>query len=263
MSAESYPLRHPYIFAVLLVVTVMITGILALVVTDIVEASVLVHWSAMNVALALIGVVLLKRFGWWRRVGFRRSERPGLHFLLWLPLCLILVWNLSQIQTAELVSPERMLLWLAIVALAAFVEEIFFRGLMLRALEPRGLWKAAVLSAVLFGSMHVFNGLTGLDWVIVAGQTAYATAIGFAYAAYVLHTGLIWPVILVHALANFADLIDQETLIGSDPPGEADLIRWSVYVVVFAVYGIWVLKRTTPSPLLDRPGFSADTTHSS
>jgi membrane protease YdiL (CAAX protease family) len=258
MSAESYPLRHPYIFAVLLVVTVMIAGVLALVVTDIVEASVLVHWSAMNVALALIGVVLLKRFGWWRRVGFSRSERPGLHFLLWLPLCPILVWNLSQIQTAELVSPERMLLWLAIVALAAFVEEIFFRGLMLRALEPRGLWKAAVLSALLFGSMHVFNGLTGVDWVIVAGQTAYATAIGFAYAAYVLHTGLIWPVILVHALANFADLIDQETLLGSDPPGEADLIRWSVYVVFFAVYGTWVLKRPTPSPPLNRPSVSGD-----
>lgn len=244
MSAEPWPLRHPYIFAVLLVVTVMLAGVVAVVVADILEASVVVHWSAMNVVLALLGVVMLQRLGWWRRVGFRRSDRPGMDFLLWLPLCPILVWNLTQIHTAELVSAQRMLLWLAITALAAFVEEVYFRGLMLRALESRGLWKAAIVSAALFGAMHVFNILAGADRVIVAGQTAYATAIGFAYAAYVLHTGLIWPVILVHALANFADLMDQETLIGGEAPGEADLVRWSIYVVFFAVYGIWVLKRT-------------------
>jgi len=246
MSAEPYFLRHPYIFAVLLVATVLIAGVVAFVVADIAEVSVVVHWTAMNVVLALIGAVLLKHLGWWRRVGFRRSERPGLHFLLWLPLCPILAWNLSQIQTAELVSPGHMLLWLAITLLGAFVEEIFFRGLMLRALEPRGPWKAAVLSALLFGSMHLFNGVAGFDWGIVAGQAAYASAIGFAYAAYALRTGLIWPVIIVHALANLADLVDQETLLGSDSTGEADLIRWSVYVVIFAVYGTWVLKRTTP-----------------
>jgi hypothetical protein len=198
----------------------------------------------MNVALALVGAALLTRLHWWRHVGFRRSGRPGLDFLLWLPLCPILVWNLSQIQTTELVGPQRMLLWLAITLLAAFVEEVYFRGLVLRALETRRICKAAVVSALLFGSMHVFNLLAGTDAVIVAGQVAYATAIGFAYAAYVLHTGLIWPVILVHALANFADLIDQDKLVGSDTPGEADLIRWSVYVVFFTVYGVWVLKRT-------------------
>jgi membrane protease YdiL (CAAX protease family) len=248
MNAKTFPLRHPYIFAALMLATVLVAGVLAVVVAEIADLSLVVHWSAMSAVLALIGAALLTRLGWWRRVGFRRSERPGLHFLLWLPLCPILLWNLSQIQVAELVGPGRMLFWLALTALAAFVEEVFFRGLMLRALEPRGLWKAAVLSALLFGAMHLFNGLAGFDWGIVAGQAVYAAAIGFAYAAYALRTGLIWPVILVHALANFADLIDQEVLIGSDSPGEADLIRWLIYVVFFAIYGTWVLRRTTPSP---------------
>jgi membrane protease YdiL (CAAX protease family) len=140
-----------------------------------------------------------------------------------------------------------MLGWLVLTTLAAFVEEVFFRGLMLRALEPKGLWKAAVLTALLFGAMHGFNALAGSDLGMVVGQTAYATAIGFAYAAYALHTGLIWPLILVHALANFADLIDRKAIVQADAPGEADLIRWLVYVVFFAVYGVWVLRRTTRS----------------
>lgn len=246
MSAKTFPLRHPYVFAVVLLATVLLAGVLAAVVTEVADLSIVVHWSAMSAVLALIGVVLLTRLGWWHRVGFRRSERPRLDFLLWLPLCPILVWNLSQTQVAELVGPGRALLWLALTGLAAFVEEVFFRGLMLRALEPRGLWKGAVLSALLFGAMHGFNGLAGFDWRMVLGQTAYAAAIGFAYSAYALHTGLLWPVILVHALANFADLIDQEVVVGSEPPGEADLIRWLVYVVFFAVYGTWVLRKTTP-----------------
>jgi len=251
MSAETKVLRHPYVFAVLLVVAVIVAGVLGVVVAEVTGVSLAVQWGGMNVALALIGTFLLTRFGWWRRVGFRRPDRPGPDFLLWLPLCPILIWNLTQIQATELVGPQRMLLWLAMTLLGAFVEETYFRGLMLRALEPRGIWKAAVLSALLFGSMHVFNLLTGTDWTIVGGQTAYATAIGFAYAAYVLYTGLIWPVILVHALANFADLIDQQTLVGSDTAGGADLIRWAIYVVFFAAYGIWVLKRTTASSRRD------------
>jgi membrane protease YdiL (CAAX protease family) len=245
MSTKAFPLRHPYIFAVLLLITILAAGVLASIVTEIANQSLSVHWGSMNGALALIGAVLLTRLGWWRCVGFRRSKRPGFHFLLWLPLCAILVWNLSQIQFTELVDPGRMLLWLGLTALGAFVEEVFYRGLMLRALKSRGIWKAAIVSALLFGSTHVINGLFGFDWGIVAGQTAYAMAIGFAYAAYVLRTGLLWPVILVHALANFADLIDQEVLVGSDSPGEADLIRWLIYVVLFTVYGIWMLKRTT------------------
>jgi len=248
MNANTFPLRRPYLFAVLMLATVLVAGILAVAAAEVANLSVVAHWSAMSAALALIGALLLTRLGWWRRAGFRRSERPGLHFLLWLPLCPILVWNLSQIQVAELASPTRMVLLLALTALAAFVEEVFFRGLMLRALEPRGLWRAALLPALLFGAMHAFNGMFGLDWHIVAGQTVYAMAIGFAYAAYVLHTGLIWPVILVHALANLADLIDQEVVLQGDPPGEADLLRWLVYAVFFAAYGIWVLRRTTPAP---------------
>lgn len=248
MNTKTFPLLHPYIFAGLLLATVLVVGVLAAVGAEVADLSVVVHWSAMSALLAVVGAMLLTRLGWWSRVGFRRSERPGRHFLLWLPLCPILVWNLWQIQVVELVGPGRMLLWLVLTGLAAFVEEVFFRGLMLRALEPRGLWKAAVLSALLFGAMHGFNGLAGFDWGVVAGQTAYATAIGFAYAAYALHTGLLWPVILVHALANFADLIDQEVVVGSDPPGEADLLRWLIYAVFFGVYGTWVLRKTAPPP---------------
>lgn len=247
MNEQVFPLRRPYVFAVILLGIMLVVGIIAAVVVRVMELNMFVYWGATSVVQALIGALLLARLGWWRRVGFRRSERPGLHLLLWIPLCPILVWNLSQIEVTELVSIGNMLGLIVLTALAAFVEEVFFRGLMLRALEPRGLWKAAALTYLLFGAMHGFGGLAGSDFGMVAGRMVYATAIGFAYAAYALHTGLIWPLILVHALANFADLIDQETIFEASAPGNADLIRWLVYVVIFTAYGILVLRRTARS----------------
>lgn len=113
---------------------------------------------------------------------------------------------------------------------------------MLRALEPRGVWHAALVTALVFGVMHLLTAFAGSDTGMVMGRTLYAAAIGFAYAAYALRTGLLWPVIVVHALANFADLIDQETIFQESAPTEADLIRWMIYVLVFALYGILVLR---------------------
>lgn len=242
VNTEPFAIRRPYAFAVGLLVVQLVVGAVAGVIVSTAHLGMFVYWSATSVVLASIAAWLLTRLGWWRRVGFRRSARPGLHLILWIPLCPILAWNLSQIEFATLVSPARMFGLLILTTIAAFFEEIFYRGLMLRALEPKGVWHAAVLTALLFGLMHVLDALAGADPAIVAGQVAYATAIGFAYAAYALCTGLVWPLILVHALANFAELIDQETIFEAGAPGEADLIRWLIYVAVFTAYGIWMLR---------------------
>jgi membrane protease YdiL (CAAX protease family) len=211
------------------------------------------YWSATTVAIAMIEVLLLARLGWWRHVGFRGSTRPRMDLLLWIPLCPILVWNLSQVDMAALVTPTHMASLLLLTVLAAFVEEVLYRGLMLRALVPQGVWRAAVVTALLFGIMHLLTAFAGSELAVVVGRTVYAAAIGFAYAAYALRTRLIWPVILVHALANFADLIDQEAIFQESAPTEADLIRWLIYVVVFTLYGTLVLRSITHPKAQDAP----------
>jgi len=247
VDTEPFALRRPYLFVLSLLGIQLLVGAVAGAVVSFAQLGMFVYWSSTTIALSLIGAALLTHLGWWRKVGFRRSERPALHFLLWIPLCPILVWNVSQIDVTSLVSPLRMTGLLALTLVAAFFEEVFFRGLTLRALAPKGVWKAALATAFLFSLMHLSGALAGSDPGMVAGRLAYSAAIGFAYAAYALHTGLIWPLILVHALANFAELIDQEMIFETSASGETDLIRWLIYVVVFAVYGTWMLIRC-PAP---------------
>jgi len=253
VKTDSFALRRPYLFALLLVCMQILVGGGAAALITVGELGIFAHWSATTVAMAVIEVLLLARLGWWRRVGFHSSTRPHVDLLLWIPLCPILAWNVFQIDMAALVTPTRMLLLLLLTALAAFVEEVLYRGLMLRALAPQGVWRAAVVTALLFGVMHLLNAFAGSDLGVVVGRSVFAGAIGFAYAAYTLRTGLIWPVILVHALANFADLIDQKVIFQESAPKEVDLIRWLIYVIVFTLYGILVLCSITRSKLPHGP----------
>jgi membrane protease YdiL (CAAX protease family) len=54
-----------------------------------------------------------------------------------LPVVATAVVGISQMRTEEFVF------FLVLACLIGFVEEVFFRGLVLQALAPAGLWRAA------------------------------------------------------------------------------------------------------------------------
>lgn len=91
---------------------------------------------------------------------------------------------------------------IAIVFLIAFIlqsagEEVLFRGYMMSALLRRGsgLW-ALVISTVVFGLIHIFNGYNFLTMCLV-------TLLGAVLGAYMLREGSIWGAMGLHAAWNF------------------------------------------------------------
>lgn len=92
---------------------------------------------------------------------------------------------------------------------SAILEDgrIFFRALILQALASCGIWRAASGSSIIFGLMHVLNLLYGADFLATLLQAAYAGAMGFGFAAVTLRTGPIWPLIVIHALIDFAGFV--------------------------------------------------------
>ncbi|WP_146755327.1 CPBP family intramembrane glutamic endopeptidase [Arthrobacter sp. AQ5-05] len=83
--------------------------------------------------LAALAVALLTALRSWRQVGFRA-----------LPVAWVAIVNISRMRFEEFV------LFLALACIIGFVEEVFFRGLILQALAPMGLWRAAILSSIVF-----------------------------------------------------------------------------------------------------------------
>ena len=97
-------------------------------------------------------------------------------------------------------TPLRIFLYfLSSVILPAFVEEMIFRGYILHLLLPYGKTFAVMVSAVLFGLMHLY-----------LPQVLYASVAGVLIGYYVVKSGSVWIGILIHAVNNlFAFLTDM------------------------------------------------------
>ena len=86
----------------------------------------------------------------------------------------------------------------AAVLVAPVVEELLFRGLVLRGLMLRlGFWPAAVVSSTLFGLLHA----TG-TWLQAVPVVVATGVFGLALCVLVRRTGRLGPAILAHALRN-------------------------------------------------------------
>ena len=71
-------------------------------------------------------------------------------------------------------DPSYVVTALAVVLLVAFGEETAFRGVLLKALLPRGVWPAVLASSALFGLMHLVNLALGAPWQAVMLQMLFA-----------------------------------------------------------------------------------------
>lgn len=88
-------------------------------------------------------------------------------------------------------------------------EECIFRGIIFSVLascfsyDKKGLWKTYIVSSVLFGAAHLFNGFS----VATILQIGYSTLTGGLFAFVLLKTKNIFCCAFVHALYNFCGLL--------------------------------------------------------
>ncbi|PLQ01744.1 CPBP family intramembrane glutamic endopeptidase [Cupriavidus pauculus] len=120
--------------------------------------------------------------------------------------------------------------WVLSCAIAPMVEEMFFRGIILRGMLKRyATTDAIVYSAFVFGLMH----LNVYQFVI-------AFAVGILAAAFYVRTGSLWPGIVLHAGINTTITVMSES--GTDADTQYSLWTWSLAVVAGLV-GALVLRR--------------------
>lgn len=117
---------------------------------------------------------------------------------------------IAEADTAQL----RLGLVLAAVVLAPITEELLFRGVLLRALEPRGTRFALVVTSLVFAGVHVL----GLDLERPLQSAAVVLPplfiLGLLLAWLTLRSGRLGPAIFLHSgwnlLAAFVLLLPSE-----------------------------------------------------
>ncbi len=94
-----------------------------------------------------------------------------------------------------------------------FLEELQFRAVLLLAMfyvylksgDEKCIVKVVLVTAVGFGVMHSMNILAGMPLSHVLYQVTFTTAMGIAYAIFVVITRNIWIIAVYHGLSNSLD----------------------------------------------------------
>ena len=107
---------------------------------------------------------------------------------------------------------EKQLFSFTLFFLVAVSEEIFFRGILFRMINRRwNIWAALVISALIFGGLHIFNDNATL-WSSIAIAIEAGSLLGAAYA----YNKNLWLPIGIHWIWNYT----QGNILGFPVSGE-------------------------------------------
>lgn len=186
-----------------------------------------------NIAVTVLAVVLVTRRGLWRACGFTVAWRSWAALVTLVPLAFEAVsWTLPA---GLLPQDPGYLLWAVTLLLVGVNEELISRGVILSRLqEAYRPWSAVTLTATLFGLQHLSAfALTSRDAGDILGNVALSGISGFALAAYQWRFRWIWPLILVHGVADFTTLLAAKPL--------PDVLIGAAHVMLLAL-GLGLLR---------------------
>jgi membrane protease YdiL (CAAX protease family) len=242
----SFSQRRPILFSVAILAIVMVIYLIAGTVTYVFKLPTLATYIIGNSILAVVAVLLLSRLHWWRESGFRLPSRPHFLWLFIIPCLPVFSNAFSGIGYPGL---AQLLLFFALALVVGFVEEAYFRGMILHALAPRGPWQAVIVSSILFGIGHLFNLAGGASLEATLFQIVYALAIGLMYAALRLRTQTLLPLILLHGLTDFFGFLAQNSAVEANNLSVLSVVIIVGEIVIYTVYCIILMRQVKPQPL--------------
>lgn len=183
-----------------------------------------------------------------------------------------IVWLLGGIEFLGLRGAGQIWTMLAIAIVSGVVEEVMFRGIVLRYLEILiGTWGAIAVSSAFFGILHITN-----EDATVWSSLAIALEAGILLGAAYLLTRRLWLAIGIHAAWNFTQgWVFSVPVSGGDAPlgllitrrigpdwltgGDFGLEASAVAMVVATGAGLWLLRLAAQRGGFKQPMWAAQT----
>jgi membrane protease YdiL (CAAX protease family) len=139
----------------------------------------------------------------WRAGGFAGQMAFGRWWLLW-PIWFDALVPLSQGLAED--NWRYLAGWGAVSLAVGFGEEGLFRGVVMDRLGLDRPLRAILMSAVLFGAIHLAGLLSPIDYRLVLAQAASVVGLGVILGAVRVRTRSIWPGIIVHTVLDFCGI---------------------------------------------------------
>ena len=160
-------------------------------------------YAGDKVGFALLLVLALAVAWRWRRDGFAGPFAFRHWWMLW-PIWLDALVPLSQGLADD--GWRYLAGWGAVSLAVGFGEEGLFRGIVMTTLGLERPRRAILLSALMFGAIHLAGLLSPIDYRLVLAQSASVIGLGVILGAVRVRTGSIWPGIIVHAVLDFCGI---------------------------------------------------------
>jgi len=192
--------------------------------------------------LVIVSAMAVTLFGGWREAGFQKP----IQFKAFLYACPPLIGPIFLLFYSGIAATEpiQIIMLIVFTSMIGFAEEALCRGLMVQAFLSRGILPAAIISSIIFGSMHLVNIFYGMSIGMALLYVVYAALIGFGFAApYLRSGGAIWPLIIVHALYDFLGKLGHGWGAQAQPTSSFEVVVRLVLAVLVGIYGFWLLRR--------------------
>ena len=214
----------------------------------------------LNILWPLL-LTLLLGYGWCYRKGhFGKTLLAGL-------FALILFSSTFLIRFGEAVMSDETS-WKAASGICigvlnilgiGFREETIFRGVIANDLgivygkTPRGVWKAVILSGLIFGLVHLTNIISGVNPLRAVIQVVSACALGMYYTAIYFRGGNLWALVLIHCLTDAGGLFRSAFTTAATAAGVLNdiSITGMIMIPVYIGITIFILRRSKMDAVIE------------
>lgn len=236
--AEAWANGHPLVFAVGLT---LLQIALAAVVLEL-GPSALPGWDPIQLRIvftclmALIAAALLHMLRFWREAGF---VGPANWRNNWAGALATLLCFAPLLFGVRAPDGNELIVLIPGMIVNSFAEEAVFRGLALAPLARTRPIRAALVTAALFGSVHLIRLLFGASIEETIPQVVLATLIGILLAGVWLRTGTIWWPILIHTAANIVPTM------ANPAPGYGEILGAGIVIagVALSMLLLWQARQ--------------------
>lgn len=203
--------------AVLMVVPVLLVLLLALLGVDLTRVDDYFLSAIQELLGALVAVFFLKKtdnLGLLRRrgSGFFNGLLVGMYPLVLIGYSLYAKLMFGMPEDGQLQPAFSIFSFFLSMALVGVAEEFIFRGVIAQSLLERfgtgraGVWKACLLSGLLFGAAHLTNLLSSAPFGVLM-QCVFAASLGTLFAAIYFRTGNLWVTVFLHGAMDIASML--------------------------------------------------------
>lgn len=197
--------------------------------------------APLTLVMTLCIALWIRKNSLGEKYGLTRVKVEPRSYLYFLPLVVIASTNLWRGFTLRY-SPLETALYVLSMLCVGFIEEVIFRGFLLKTLCRENEKRAIIIVSLTFGLGHIVNLLNGAELLGTLLQLCYAVALGFLFTVIVYRSGSLIPCIVTHSAINVLSAFGVE---GTDG---FDIAVAAILTVISLAYAWWIWQHTKPVP---------------